>query len=105
MNYLLSPFFYVTFPNIKMDLLNIDNHSKTLAFRKFKHLLYRYHPKFVKAFKKHPNKFDIKQFLVLLYDFVPNVKIFWSTDRLLKKVNVLKLGTGKNPTTPLYSEK
>ena len=88
-----------------MDLSNIDNNSKALSFKKFKHLLYRYHPKFVKAFKKHPNKFDMKQFLVLLYDFVPNMKIFWSTDRLLKNVNVLQLGTGKIPTTPLYSEK
>ena len=88
-----------------MDLSNIDNNSKALSFKKFKHLLYRYHPKFVKAFKKHPNKFDMKQFLVLLYDFAPNMKIFWSTDRLLKNVNVLQLGTGKIPTTPLYSEK
>ena len=39
-----------------MVSLNIDNHSKTLAFKKFKHRLYKY-PKFVKIFKKHPNKF------------------------------------------------
>ena len=29
---------------------------------------------------------------------------YWSIDRLLKNVNFLQLGTGKNPTTPLYSE-
>ena len=42
-----------------MDSLNIDNHSKTLPLKTFKHLLYKYYPKFVKTFKKHPNKFDI----------------------------------------------
>ena len=30
--------------------------------------------KFVKTFKKHHNKFDIRHFLVLLSDHVPNVK-------------------------------
>ena len=29
---------------------------------------------------------------------------YWSIERLLKNVNFLQLGTGKNPTTPLYSE-
>ena len=29
---------------------------------------------------------------------------YWSIDRLLKNVNFLQVGTGKNPTTPLYSE-
>ena len=43
-----------------MNFLNIDNCSKTLAFKKFKHLLYKYYPKFVKTFKKHPNKFDTR---------------------------------------------
>ena len=42
-----------------MDSLNIDNHSKTLPLKIFKHFLYKYYPKFVKTFKKHPNKFDI----------------------------------------------
>ena len=28
----------------------------------------------------------------------------WLIDRILKIVNVLHLRTGKNPTTPLYSE-
>ena len=51
-----------------MDLMNIDNCSKTLPFQKFKNL-YKYYPKFVKTFKKHPNKFDIRQFLFLLYVF------------------------------------
>ena len=87
-----------------MDFLNIDNYSETLAFKKFKHLLYKYYPKFVKTFKKNPNRFDIRQFLVLLYYCVPNMKLFWSIDRLLKNVYILQVGTGKNPTTPLYSE-
>ena len=33
----------------------------------FKRLLYKYYPKFVKAYKKQPNRLDIKRFLVLLY--------------------------------------
>ena len=36
-----------------MDLLNIDNHSKTLAFKKFKHVLYKYYLKFIKAYKNN----------------------------------------------------
>ena len=43
-----------------MDLLNIDNHLKTLAFKKFKHLFYKHYPNFVKLLKNHPNKFDIR---------------------------------------------
>ena len=45
-----------------MDSLNIDNYSKTLAFKKIKYLLFKYYPKFVKTFKKHPNEFDIRRF-------------------------------------------
>ena len=40
---------------------------------------------------------DIGQF-----DWVPNTKHAWSSDRLLENDNVLKTGTGKNPTTALY---
>ena len=32
------------------------------------------------------------------------MKSFYSIDRLLKNVNVLQIGTGKNSTTPFYSE-
>ena len=32
------------------------------------------------------------------------MKNFWSIDRLLKDVDVLQVGTGKNPTSLLYSE-
>ena len=56
-----------------MNSLNIDNCSKTLVFKKFKRLLYKYYPKLVKTFKKHSNKFHIKLFLVFLYDCVPNI--------------------------------
>ena len=87
-----------------MDLLKIDNHSKMLAFKKFKHLFYKCYPKFVKKLKKHPNKLDMRQFLVLSYDCIPNIINFWSFDRLLKNVNVLQVETGKNPTTPSYIE-
>ena len=87
-----------------MNLVNIHNCSKTLACKKFKHFLNKYQPKFVKTFKKHPNKFDIGQFLLLLYDCVPNMKNFWSIGRLLKNFNVLQVGIDKNPTIPLYCE-
>ena len=82
----------------------MDNHSKTLVFKKLECLLCKYYPKFVQMFKKHPNKFDRRQFLVLLYECVPYMKNYYSIDRLLENVNVLQVGTGKNPTTPLYSE-
>ena len=68
-----------------MDSLNTDNRSKPLAFKRFKDFLYKYYPKFFKTFKKHPNKFDIRQFFVILYDCVPNIKYQWSIDELLKK--------------------
>ena len=45
-----------------MDLLNIDNRSKALAFKKFKRPVYKYCSKLVKTFKKHPSKLGIKQF-------------------------------------------
>ena len=32
------------------------------------------------------------------------MKKYWRIDRLLKNVNVLQVGTGKNPTTTLYSD-
>ena len=65
-----------------MDLLIIDDHSKALdvfkdldafKFRKFKRILFNYYSKFAKTFSKHSNKFDLEQFLVLLYDCVPNI--------------------------------
>ena len=82
-----------------VDSLNIDNCSKTLAFEKLKRLLYKYYPKFVKAYRRQSNRLDIKQFLVLLYNCVLNRKRVWSTDKLLKNAKILKSGTGKNPTT------
>ena len=100
---------FCVFLYIIVDLLNIDNPSKTLVFKNFEDLLYKYYPKFVKTFKKHPSKFDRRQFLFLLYDCVSNLKNSYSIDRLLKTVNFLqvknrKVRTGKNPTTLLYSE-
>ena len=51
-------FLLFVFSYLIMESLNIDNPSKTLVFKKFKHLLNKYYPKFVKTFKIHPNKFD-----------------------------------------------
>ena len=76
-----------------MHSLNTDNRSKRI-----KRVLCKYYPKFIKTLKKHPNQFDTRKFLVLLYDCVPNIKRY-STDRLVKNVNVLQEGTGKIPTT------
>ena len=87
-----------------MNSLNTDNHSKTSAFKNVKHLLYKIYLKFVKVYKKQPNRLDIRKFLVLLYDCVPNMKDVWSINKPLKNANVLQIGTGQNPTTPLYSE-
>ena len=75
-------FYFCVFLYIIIDSLNIDNCSKTLAFKKFKRFPYKYYATFVKALKKHPNKLNIRQFLVLLYDCVPNIKNYWSIDRL-----------------------
>ena len=99
-NFLLFSFF-----NIMMDSLNIDNRPKTLAFKTLKRLLYKYYPTFVKGDKKQSKGLDIKQFLVLLYDCIPNTKHVWSIAGLLKIVNILKSGTGKNPTTALYNDR
>ena len=86
-----------------MDSLNTDNLSKTLVFKNFKHLLYKYYSKLFKTFRKHPNKFDIRQFFVILYDCVPNTKYQWSIAKLLKRnFYVLLVGTSKNQTAPLW---
>ena len=39
----------------------------------------------MKTFKIHLNKFDIRQFLVPLYDCVTNMRNYYSIGRLLKK--------------------
>ena len=85
--YLYKIFFltFGVFLYMIMDSLNTYNRSKPLAFKRFKHLLYKYYPKFFKTFKKHPNNFDRRQFFVILYDCVPNIKYQWSIDKLLKK--------------------
>ena len=55
-------------------------------------------------FKKQPNKFDIRQFLVLLYDCVPSMKNYYSIGRLVKNLDVLEAETVKTPNTVWYSE-
>ena len=85
-------------------MLNIDNHSKALAFKKFKSLLYKCYPKIVNKFKNHRNTFDMRHLFVILFDCVPNIKNYYSIDRLLKNVNALQVRTGKTPTTRLYSD-
>ena len=88
-----------------MDSSNIDNHSKTLVFKKIKRLLDKYYPKFAETLKKHPNDSDIKQFFFFfLHGCVSNMKNYYSIDRLLRNINVLQVGTVKNSTTPLYSD-
>ena len=70
----MSFFYFLYFPIYNNGHVKFDNHSKAVAFKKFKCLLYKYYPKFLKTFKKHPNKVNIRQVLVLLYDCVPNMK-------------------------------
>ena len=84
-----------------MNFSHFDNHSKTLTFKKFKCLLYKYHPRFSKICK---NNVHLNQFLVLLYDFVPNSKQLLSIEKLLKNAKVSQSGMGKNPTNALYKE-
>ena len=38
-----------------MNFSNFDNHSKLLAVKTFKHLLYKYYLKFIKAYKIQSN--------------------------------------------------
>ena len=45
----------------------------------------------------------MKQFLVLLFDCVPNMKHVWSTDKLLKSAKILKSETCKNAATAFCS--
>ena len=78
------------------DSLNIDNHSKT-----FKNA---FSINIMLNLLERPNKFDIRQFLVLLYDCVPNMKNYYRIDGLLKDVNVLEKGTRENPASHLYKE-
>ena len=78
------------------DSLNIDNHSKT-----FKNA---FSINIMLNLLERPNKFDIRQFLVHLYDYVPNMKNCYSIDGLLKDVNVLQKGTTGNPASPLYKD-
>ena len=51
-------FLLFVFSYIIMESSNIDNPSKTLVFKTFKHLPNKYYPKFVKNFKIHSIKFD-----------------------------------------------
>ena len=46
-----------------MNSLNINGHSQTSAFKEFKRILYKCHPRFVKAYKNQPNWLDIRKFL------------------------------------------
>ena len=56
----IRPFFFCFFLffNIMMNLLNIDNCSRTLAFKKFRHLN-KSHPKFVNIYKKQSHRLDV----------------------------------------------
>ena len=78
-----------------MDSSNIDNHSID------KHFLQKYYPRFSKISRicEHLNPF-----FVLLYDCVLSLRQFVSTGKPLKNDNVTQLGTGRNPTNPLYSD-
>ena len=57
--------------------------QKTLTFKKFNRLLYKYYPRFSKICKISAH---LNQFLVLLYDCMLSLKRFLSIDKLLKKL-------------------
>ena len=67
-----------------MYSLNIDNHWKALAFKKFKCFLYKYYSRFSKINKivEHLNKF-----CCVLYDCRPSLSQFLSINKLLKSDN------------------
>ena len=67
----------------------------------FKHLLFKYYPKFSKISRVGEH---LNQFLMLLYDCMPRLSQFLRIDKLLKNANVLQLRMGKNPTTPLHKK-
>ena len=79
-----------------MDSSSIDNQSKTSTLNKFKYLFYKYYPRFsiIGRVGEHLNKF--------LMVCVLRLSQFLSVDRLLKSASLLE--TGKNPTTPLFSD-
>ena len=84
-----------------MHSSSIDNQSKVSGFRKFKRLLCKHYPRFSKISTtgKHLN-----QFLMLLYNCVPNLSQLLSIDKLLKNDNVWQLGICRNLSTALYSD-
>ena len=53
-------------------LLNIDNCSKTLAFKKFQCLTWKHYTNIIKTYKKQPNRLGNRQFFVLLYGCIQN---------------------------------
>ena len=61
-----------------MNLSNLDNYSKTSAFKNFKRLSYEYYPRFSKICN---NKVHLNQFLVYLYGRMTN---FLNIDKLFK---------------------
>ena len=70
--------------------------QKFLSFRKFRHLLCKYYSKFVKGHNKRPHRLLMRQFLVLLYDCILDMKHVWSIGRLLQNANILKSVAVKN---------
>ena len=84
-----------------MDSSIFDNHSKAKAFKKFKHPLYKYYPRFSKICKDSEH---FHQFLILLYNCLSNLSQFLSIDKLFNNSNVSQLGMGKNPAAPLHSK-
>ena len=87
-----------------IDLLYIGNSSKTLGFKNFSSFYINITLSLLLNLQKSPNRLDIRQFLVLLYDCTLKVKHNWSIYRLLKNAIVLNSRVDKNPTTALYSE-
>ena len=94
----VRPFFGgFCFRNIIIDSLNIDNHWTSSVFKRIKHLLYKYYPRFAKAYKKRSKRLDIRQFIILLQNCVLNMKQVWCIGKLLKNVTVLQVRTSNNP--------
>ena len=87
---------------VTINLLNFDNHSRTLAFRKIKKFLYKYYPRFPKICKNRFLRFlrFLKCFLKSIFcAFIwLHVKHFeyWQP---VKNANISQLRMGKNMAT------
>ena len=87
-----------------MNSLNIDNRSKPYFSKNLSTFSTDIILNLLKCLKNILINSIQGSFLFFFHGYVPNIKNYYSIDKLLKNVNVLPVGTGKYPTTSLYSD-